>query len=289
MTSTAVAPRTTRATRQPCARVPDAASPTAPITEVERHTLLAGLPTAPSSKDQVALARRVATGDSSARSEMVVANLRLVVYWAKKYLDRGVDLDDLVQEGTTGLIRAVEKFDPERGFSFATYASWWIRQALQTGSNRCARATAVPVEVVDAARNVGTLDSLPCVSVSLDQVISDDGTDTLVDLAASDDPSPEDLAIASVGSAALAKALDALPEPGGQVLRLRFGLSGPQMSLAEVADRLGITRNEVRRLEIEALSVLRSPPVLAEIKRAVAVRDTPRNAPESLEMEESTP
>ena len=289
MTSTAVAQRTTRARRQSCARAPAATPPVAPITEVDRHTLLAGLPAAPSSKDQIALARRVALGDSSARSEMVLANLRLVVYWAKKYLDRGVDLDDLIQEGTTGLIRSVELFDPDRGFSFATYASWWIRQALQTGSNRCARAIAIPVEVVDAARSDGTLESLPCVSVSLDQPVSDDGTDTLVDLAASDEPSPEDLAVASLESAALAKALDALGEPGAQVLRLRFGLSGPQLSLDEVADRLGVTRLEVRRLEIEALSVLRSPPVLAEIKSAVAVRDTPRSAPEDLEMEESTP
>ena len=85
----------------------------------------------PDHEEQVALAKRVAAGDLAARKQMVAANLRLVVHWARRYQDRGVDMADLVQEGTFGLMRAVDKFDWERGFRFSTYASWWIRQALQ--------------------------------------------------------------------------------------------------------------------------------------------------------------
>ena len=265
MTSTAVAPRTTRATRQPCARVPDAASPTAPITEVERHTLLAGLPTAPSSKDQIALARRVASGDAAGRSEMVVANLRLVVYWAKKYQRSGVDLEDLVQEGAFSLIRAVERFDPERGVAFSTYASFWICQALQIGGERCARAIAIPIEVVDSARNAGTLDSLLCVAVSLDQVVSDDGTDTLADLVASDEPSPEDIAEKSWDAEAVRAAVDGLREHARSVIRLRFGLSGPKRDLRSTASALGMAHTRVRRIETEALDLLRSDAGLEEM------------------------
>ncbi|MHB1772303.1 MAG: sigma-70 family RNA polymerase sigma factor [Acidimicrobiales bacterium] len=287
MTSTAVAPPPRRTRRSSCAKGPDAVLPA--TTVLERHTLLAGLPLAPSSKDQFVLARRVAAGDATARSEMIVANLRLVVYWAKKYQRDGVDLEDLVQEGTFGLARAVDLFDPERGIRFSTYASFWIRQALQSGVECCARAIRVPIDVVAKARQDDALDSLPRIAMSLDRDISADGPDPLIDLVASDEPSPEDLAVASSESTALSGALDALPEPGRSIIRYRFGLRCPQLSLADVARRLGIGRSEVRRLEIEALGVLRSAAVLTEIRNAVAVCDTPRTAPQCLAMEESTP
>jgi RNA polymerase sigma factor (sigma-70 family) len=101
----------------------------------------------PDHEQQVELAKRVAAGDDAARKQMVAANLRLVVHWARRYQDRGVDMADLVQEGTFGLMRAVDKFDWERGFRFSTYATWWIRQALQRAVQQHGRTIRIPLEV----------------------------------------------------------------------------------------------------------------------------------------------
>ena len=101
----------------------------------------------PDHEQQVELAKRVAAGDELARKQMVAANLRLVVHWARRYQDRGVDMADLVQEGSFGLMRAVDKFDWERGFRFSTYATWWIRQALQRAVQQHGRTIRIPLEV----------------------------------------------------------------------------------------------------------------------------------------------
>ncbi len=101
----------------------------------------------PDHEQQVELAKRVVAGDDAARKQMVAANLRLVVHWARRYQDRGVDMADLVQEGTFGLMRAVDKFDWERGFRFSTYATWWIRQALQRAVQQHGRTIRIPLEV----------------------------------------------------------------------------------------------------------------------------------------------
>src|SRR5487761_847468 len=103
----------------------------------------------PDHEQQIALAKRVVAGDDAARKQMVAANLRLVVHWARRYQDRGVDMADLVQEGTFGLMRAVDKFDWERGFRFSTYATWWIRQALQRAVQQHGNTIRVPMEVAE--------------------------------------------------------------------------------------------------------------------------------------------
>ena len=101
----------------------------------------------PNYDEQVELAKRVAKGDTEAKQQMVAANLRLVLHWARRYADRGVEMVDLVQEGTFGLMRAVEKFDWERGFKFSTYATWWIRQSLQRAVQQHGRTIRIPLEV----------------------------------------------------------------------------------------------------------------------------------------------
>src|SRR5271166_6987630 len=108
----------------------------------------------PDHEQQVELAKRVVAGDDAARKQMVAANLRLVVHWARRYQDRGVDLPDLVQEGTFGLMRAVDKFDWERGFRFSTYATWWIRQALQRAVQQHGRTIRLPMEVAERNQQV---------------------------------------------------------------------------------------------------------------------------------------
>src|ERR1700690_2112687 len=108
----------------------------------------------PDHEHQVELAKRVAAGDELARKQMIAANLRLVVHWARRYQDRGVDMADLVQEGTFGLMRAVDKFDWERGFRFSTYATWWIRQALQRAVQQHGRTIRIPLEVGEHIQQV---------------------------------------------------------------------------------------------------------------------------------------
>jgi RNA polymerase primary sigma factor len=191
--------------------------------------------------EQVELAKKVSEGNEEARNEMIAANLRLVFHWAKRYQGMA-DLDDLVQEGTIGLMRAVDKFEWERGFRFSTYATWWIRQALQR-----------------AVEKHKLSDS------SLDQPVGEDESTSLGDLAAGEDSGFEDLVELKLVSSNLKEAISNLNEDEQKVVNLRFGLdTGSPVSLESVANLLGMGVRRVRRIERQALGHLREMPELTD-------------------------
>ena len=242
----------------------------------------------PDYAEQVELAKRVAKGDELAKQQMVAANLRLVLHWARRYQDRGVELVDLVQEGSFGLLRAVEKFDWEKGFKFSTYATWWIRQALQRAVQQHGRTIRIPLEVgeqlqrVDAATAelLGTLGRPPTdeelteatgmtlaqrrnlegiagVTASLDQAVSSDSATVLGDLVAPDGRDWVAEVEQELADERLRDAVLGLPELPRLVLTRRFGLDGSTpASLQATADALGVGVRRVRRAEAEGLAAL---------------------------------
>ena len=242
----------------------------------------------PNYDEQVELAKRVATGDDEAKKQMVAANLRLVLHWARRYQDRGVELVDLVQEGTFGLLRAVEKFDWERGFKFSTYATWWIRQALQRAVQQHGRTIRIPLEVgeqlqridaataelvglygrrptdaeLDEATGMTTqqrrnLEGIAGVSASLDQPASSDSSTVLGDLVAPDREDWVSDVEQGMVDDRLKMAVEQLNTLQRDVLTRRFGLDGqPPTSLQATADALGVGVRRVRRAEVEGLAAL---------------------------------
>ena len=251
------------------------------LADVGRHKLL-------TASEEVTLAKAIERGDMLAKRRMIESNLRLVVSIAKGYRGLGVPFLDLIQEGTLGLNRAVEKFDWRRGFKFSTYATWWIRQSVQRAVANHARTIRVPVHVVErqqklsrAARRLevelgreATKDELAeatglpmqhvdealgaaHASVSLNQTVGSDDEGELGDLFADREAAdPFDEAEESLRRQGVRKALDALPERERRILELRFGFEGEPWTLEAIGHELDLTRERVRQLEAQALARL---------------------------------
>jgi RNA polymerase primary sigma factor len=221
--------------------------------------------------EELELARRIERGDLTAKERMVCANLRLVVSVARQYAGSGLPFLDLVQEGMLGLIRAVEKFDWRRGFRFSTYATWWIRQAVERARDGKGDTIRLPVGLVRRQRQAASPQpEVPRVVASLDRPIgADDDELTLGDLIADDGPTPYEHAEQATRRHAVRAALDDLPARERHVLWLRYGLAGGQPEpLREVGRRLGLTPERVRQIERAALTRLGHAPQLTPLRAA---------------------
>jgi RNA polymerase primary sigma factor len=264
------------------------------LNEAGRYPLL-------TAAQEVELAKAIEAGDKQAKDLLVNSNLRLVVSIAKKYQGHGLTLLDLIQEGIIGLIRAAEKFDWRKGFKFSTYATWWIRQAVQRGVANKARTIRIPVHIVEREQKISrserelvaklerapTLEELAAHSklpikqvrevraaaravASLDKPVGEGDTASYGDLFASEEKTPAEQVEVDLTERALHQAVDELPEREQQILKLRYGLNGDTdpKSLEEIGRILGITRERVRQVEADALRRLAESREIAGLKAA---------------------
>jgi RNA polymerase sigma factor (sigma-70 family) len=252
----------------------------------------------PEGVERSELEQLVAEGER-AKDLFIRANLRLVVSIARRYVRSGMPMLDLIQEGNTGLVRAVEKFDYERGYKFSTYATWWIRQAISRAIAQQERTVRLPVHLVEdvnrmrnvirqltremgaepqpeqiadalgvSVERVNELKRWSQDTVSLDTPVGDDGDTNLGDLVAdSDEPSPEDVVLSGLERQRIESLLNHLDDRSAGIMRARYGLEdGREHSLTEVASRFSLSRERIRQLEIQALGRLR------ELARAEGMR-----------------
>src|SRR5438094_201260 len=252
------------------------------LNEAGRYPLL-------TAAEEVELAKLIERGDKQAKDRMVNSNLRLVVSIAKKYQGHGLSLLDLIQEGIIGLIRAVEKFDWRRGYKFSTYATWWIRQAVQRGVANKSRTIRIPVHILERETKISRAErelvaelerqptddeiakraKLPVKQVrdvrkaaravtSLDKPLGDETDSSLGDTVATHEHDFEEELHVGLTEETLRRAVADLPEREQDVVKLRYGMNGDQepKSLDEIGRRLGLTRERVRQIEAQALQRL---------------------------------
>jgi RNA polymerase primary sigma factor len=264
------------------------------LNEAGRYPLL-------TAAEEVELAKRIELGDKEAKDRMVNSNLRLVVSIAKKYQGHGLSLLDLIQEGIIGLIRAAEKFDWRRGFKFSTYATWWIRQAVQRGVANKSRTIRIPVHIVEREQKIARaerellveLDRQPTdeelakktklqvkhvrevrsaarTVASLDKPVGDESDTSFGDLVATDRADVEEEVVVGLSEDALHRAIETLPPREKLVINLRYGLDQTRdpLSLEQIGREMGITRERVRQIETQALGRLAQQREIAALSSA---------------------